>query len=274
MSITSRSWKSIRSIPASGRQLRRLVRERAIDIVHSHDYKTNLLALLLSRATGAAALSTVHGWTGHSFRERWGYYPADKRVLARFPRVVAVSSEIGRELIRCGADPARVTTVLNGIDHRQFRRDPDRVAAARAALGAKAGEIVIGAVGRLEPQKRFDLLLEAFAAIVTRFPQARLFIVGDGSQRQALDAQDHGAQSQRSLPAGWPSWTTSYPRIMRSICWFSRLTTRARRMPSSKRWPSKCRLWQLRRAARRRLCAMASMVVSFRQDRSIFWSAR
>lgn len=170
-------------------QLRRLIRERAIDIIHSHDYKTNLLALLLSRATGVAALSTVHGWTGHSFRERWGYYPADKRVLARFQRVVAVSSEIGRELIRCGADPARVSTVLNGIDHRQFRRDPDRVSGGRAALGAKAGEIVIGAVGRLEPQKRFDLLLEAFRTIVDRFPQARLFIVGDGSQRPALDAQ-------------------------------------------------------------------------------------
>jgi glycosyltransferase involved in cell wall biosynthesis len=170
-------------------QLRRLIRDRAIDIIHAHDYKTNLLALLLSRATGVAALSTVHGWTGHSFRERWGYYPADKRVLARFARVVAVSSEIGRELGRCGADPARVATVLNGIDHRQFRRDPERVAGARAGLGVKAGEIVIGAVGRLEPQKRFDLLLDSFARIVDRFPQSRLLIVGDGSQRQPLAAQ-------------------------------------------------------------------------------------
>jgi glycosyltransferase involved in cell wall biosynthesis len=92
-------------------------------------------------------------------------------------------------LIRCGADPARVTTVLNGIDHRQFRRDPARVEGARAELGVKAGEIAIGAVGRLEPQKRFDLLLEAFTTIVDRFPQARLLIVGDGSQRQALDTQ-------------------------------------------------------------------------------------
>lgn len=170
-------------------KLRRLIRERGIDIVHSHDYKTNLLALLLSRAEHVRALSTVHGWTGHSFREVWGYYPADKRVLARFQRVVAVSSDIGRELIRCGADPARVTTVLNGIDHRQFRRDPARVAAARTALGAQSGDLVIGAVGRAEPQKRFDLLLEAFKSIVDRFPGARLVIVGDGSQRQALDAQ-------------------------------------------------------------------------------------
>lgn len=170
-------------------QLRRLIRERQIDLVHSHDYKTNLLALLLSRTAGVTALSTVHGWTGHSLRERWGYYPADKRVLARFPRVVAVSSEIRRELIRCGADPAHVTTVLNGIDHRRFRRDPTRVAAARAALGAQANDIVIGAVGRLEPQKRFDLLLDAFSVFGERFPRARLFIVGDGSSRHALDAQ-------------------------------------------------------------------------------------
>ena len=136
-------------------KLRKLVREREIDLVHAHDYKTNLLALLLSRFTGVKALSTVHGWTGHSSRERWIYYPADKRVLARFPRVVAVSSEIGAELIRCGADPVRVTTVLNGIDHKKFHRDSSRVAAARAALGATDEDIVIGAVGRTEPQKRF-----------------------------------------------------------------------------------------------------------------------
>ena len=170
-------------------RLRRLIHQRSIDLIHSHDYKTNALALLLSRASAVTALSTVHGWTGHSFRERWCYYPADKRVLARFPRVVAVSSEIGRELVNHGADPARVTVVLNGIDHRRFRRDPDRIADARAALGAAPGDFVIGAVGRLEPQKRFDVLLEVFAAIAGRFPRARLFIVGDGSQRQALDAQ-------------------------------------------------------------------------------------
>jgi glycosyltransferase involved in cell wall biosynthesis len=103
--------------------------------------------------------------------------------------VVAVSSEIGRELVRCGANPANVTTVLNGIDHRRFRRDPARVADARAALGAAADDTVIGAVGRLEPQKRFDLLLDAFATINRQFPRTRLLIVGDGSQRQPLDAQ-------------------------------------------------------------------------------------
>jgi glycosyltransferase involved in cell wall biosynthesis len=144
---------------------------------------------MLARATHARALSTVHGWTGHSTRERYCYYPADKRVLARFPRVIAVSSDIARELVHHGADPARVTTILNAIDHQQFRRDPARVAGARASLGLDAHHTVIGAVGRLEPQKRFDLLLEAFAVLHISDSSLRLVIAGDGSLRQQIERQ-------------------------------------------------------------------------------------
>jgi glycosyltransferase involved in cell wall biosynthesis len=92
-------------------------------------------------------------------------------------------------LTRYGADPSRITTVLNGIDPRQFRRDPSLVPAARAEFGLGPDEIAIGAVGRLEPQKRFDLLLEAFAVVHARRPNTRLFIVGDGSQRDPLAQQ-------------------------------------------------------------------------------------
>jgi glycosyltransferase involved in cell wall biosynthesis len=166
--------------------LGRVIADRRPDIIHAHDYKTNLLGLMLWRATGVLPLSTAHGWTGHSRRERFVYYPFDKRVLARYPRLVAVSSDIRNELVRHGARPERVTTILNGIDHRLFRREPAREAAERAALGIDAGATVIGAVGRLEPQKRFDLLMDAVALLRPSRPDLRLVIVGDGSLRGAL----------------------------------------------------------------------------------------
>ena len=106
--------------------LRRLVRERGIDIVHAHDYKTDLLALLLARAEGAIALATAHGWTGHAPRERRVYYPADRWILRRFPRVIAVSDEIRDTLIASGSRPERVVTVLNGIDPARFARTAGR----------------------------------------------------------------------------------------------------------------------------------------------------
>lgn len=167
--------------------LRRLVRERRIDIVHAHEYKTDALALLLARAERVVPLATVHGWTGHAGRERWLYYPVDRRLLAWFPRIVAVSREIRTTLVRAGVDPARIRTVLNGIDHRAVRRDRAQQPAVRAELGLAPGETVIGAVGRLEPQKRLDLLLEAFAMLRQRRAGLRLCIAGDGSERHALE---------------------------------------------------------------------------------------
>ena len=174
--------------PAVWGQLTALVRQRRIDLVHAHDYKTNLLALALARRTGVVPLATQHGWTGHSRRERAIYYPADKRLARRFPRVLAVSSDIRRELLRCGARPERVTTILNGIDPAAFARDPRRQPAARARLGVGDTDTVIGSVGRLEPQKRFDLLIEAVAGLLPARPSLTLAIAGDGGERERLTA--------------------------------------------------------------------------------------
>jgi glycosyltransferase involved in cell wall biosynthesis len=169
-------------------QLRRLVREKRIDIVHAHDYKTDLLALALGKAEGIIPLSTAHGWTGHAFRESLYYY-FDKKLLARFPHVIAVSSEIRDELVRTGTRAERVTVVLNGIDHEKFFRDPARVTEARAACGVPDGRTVIGAIGRLEPQKRFDLLMQAFARLRQKRPDLLLLIAGEGSVRPQLEAE-------------------------------------------------------------------------------------
>jgi glycosyltransferase involved in cell wall biosynthesis len=169
------------------RALRRLVRERGIDIVHAHDYKTNLLALLLARAEPVIAMSTVHGWSGDTWRERLVYYPADKRLLGRLPCVIAVSTKIKELLVRHGASPDRVRIVLNGIDHRQYQRDRSREPDVRRTLGLQPQDVVLGAVGRLGREKRFDLLVEAFARLRPGRPHLRLLIVGEGDDRPRIE---------------------------------------------------------------------------------------
>jgi glycosyltransferase involved in cell wall biosynthesis len=167
-------------------QLRTILRDRRVDIVHAHDYKTNLLALLLARQGSVVPLSTVHGWTGHTWRERRIYYPLDRRFLARYPRLIAVSSQIADQLVESGAPRDRITVVLNAIDPDRFRRDPSLVASSRAHFGWLPQHRVVGAVGRLEPQKRFDLLIQAVARAQAHDGDIRLMIAGDGSQREIL----------------------------------------------------------------------------------------
>jgi glycosyltransferase involved in cell wall biosynthesis len=169
--------------------LKDLVRRRAIDIVHAHDYKTDALTLALARATGVIPLSTAHGFVGSGPRERYLYYPLDRRMLAWFPRVIAVSSSVRDELLSAGAKPERVEVVLNGINPDVFIRDRARVADVRRSFGFEPQDVVIGAVGRLDFEKRFDLLIRAFAAVRERWPHARLAIAGDGKCRADLEAE-------------------------------------------------------------------------------------
>jgi glycosyltransferase involved in cell wall biosynthesis len=166
--------------------LRRLVRDRGVDIVHAHEYKSDLLALALAQSDGVIPLATVHGWTGQSRRELGCYYPCDRRLLARYPRLIAVSTQIKAQLAKSGTRPDRVTVVLNGIDARRFTRRKERERAARAALGYDSHHRVIGAVGRLERQKRFDVLIKAVAILHRSHPEVRLVIAGDGSLKGML----------------------------------------------------------------------------------------
>jgi glycosyltransferase involved in cell wall biosynthesis len=169
-------------------QLREVVRDRRIDIVHAHEYKTDAIAFLLARRLGVLPLATVHGWSGFSPREKWIYYPADKRLLARYPRLIAVSTPIKDELVRHGANPDHVTVILNAVDSTAFSHRPDTRAAVRRSLELDAGHFLIGAIGRLEREKRFDLLVRAFGEIARRHEHARLAIVGEGSWRAQLEA--------------------------------------------------------------------------------------
>jgi len=169
------------------RQLRQLVRDRRIDVVHGHDYKTNLIALWLGVVTPARPMTTAHNWSGRSWKERLVYYPADKRIARFFRAVIAVSAEVRDELRRCGTSADRIVTIPNGIDCRTFRRQPGLAPDVRRSLGLGTDAAVLGAVGRLGPEKRFDLLLAACARLAAAGRRLDVVIVGDGDERSRLE---------------------------------------------------------------------------------------
>jgi glycosyltransferase involved in cell wall biosynthesis len=163
-------------------QLVDLIRDRRIDIVHAHDYKTDFLALLLARYTRIVPIATVHGWIWNTRRERI-YNRLDLEVLRRFPAVITVSGAIRRQVIAGGSAPDRVHHIVNGVDHRIYRQTAGTRDRIRGEFRIPADAPLIGAVGRLSREKRFDLLLTAAARLS---PDVHVLIVGDGPERVAL----------------------------------------------------------------------------------------
>lgn len=79
---------------------------------------------------------------------------------------------------------------------------PNPVPPAGAAPDRRSDGHTIGAVGRLVPQKGFDLLLDAFARVAQRIPDWKLVIWGEGPERAALERQRDrlGLADRVSLP--------------------------------------------------------------------------
>jgi glycosyltransferase involved in cell wall biosynthesis len=109
---------------------------------------------------------------------------------------IAVSPEERDELVHLGVRPSDITIIPNGS------RPVDRTtrAAARARIGAGGDDLVVGFVGRLEPQKAPERVVAAFAEAARDRPRARLVVIGTGSLelevRTAVAAAGLGARVQ------------------------------------------------------------------------------
>ena len=158
--------------------LLRLCRQLRVTVWHAHDYKTDLLGLLLRRWWPMRIVTTVHGFTRETFRTRF-YYHLDNLALRRYEQVLAVSPPLIEHCRRLGIGPDRLTYIPNGIDTQEFRRTRP-LAAARAALGIPQDRLVVGVVGRLSIEKGPDRALELAARLRPAFPNLQLNFIGDG----------------------------------------------------------------------------------------------
>ncbi len=171
-------------------RLLQLCRCLNVRIWHGHDYKSNLIGLLLRPFHRMALVTTAHGWVAtHTKRARL-YYAIDRRCLPLYDHVLCVSDDLYARISALGLPPQRCSLSHNGVEESRFRRRmPAELAPLRAARGVPPGRLVIGAVGRLSPEKGFDALIGAAAALVASGADIALWIAGEGSDRTALQAQ-------------------------------------------------------------------------------------
>lgn len=156
------------------RSIRSYVAEKGIDILHtnlSHDHFTALVSFALP-GKKPLIIRTDHK------RDGLDRSPFMSRAFARTDGLVTYSRKIMDADIKNFRFPAERTCVIPpGITPYQ-----GPVADMRPALGIKPDELVIGVIGRLKPDRGYDVILEAFKLVRERVNNAKLVIVGRSSQ--------------------------------------------------------------------------------------------
>jgi glycosyltransferase involved in cell wall biosynthesis len=165
-----------------------IVRRHRIDIIHSHEYKSDLVAWAVARLHRIPLMTTIHGWIRNDLKRKL-YIRAGQAVLPWFDRVVAVSHETKAAVLACGVPPHKVTVIQNGIVTENYRRDEHRPGFLRRRFGVPEDAPLVGYVGRLSPEKAQADLLTAVARLAASRPNVWVALVGDGPDRHSLEAQ-------------------------------------------------------------------------------------
>ena len=199
-----------------------------VAVFHGHDYKTNLLGLMLRRLHRMELVTTVHGWVSTHGRSRL-YYALDRKLQRRYRRVIAVSPDLADACRELGVAEHRLSYIPNAIEPDVFRRQRN-TADARRALGLPIDKPIVGFVGRLNQEKGLDRALRLLPELRERVPDLELHLVGDGPSRAELTDQ---AAAHALYPAvRFHGWQTDVARWIEAfdVLW---LPSRAEGLPNA-----------------------------------------
>jgi glycosyltransferase involved in cell wall biosynthesis len=171
---------------AFGRVITDFLHRHRPDVFHVHvgTGRENFDGARAARAAGVpAVVQTQH--------QPWmltspGKQPSFFRGLQQVDHVIAVSSALAQTYERIGVPAGRISTVPNGVGGR--RNEPGRLA-ARRSLGLNCEQLVVMTVGRLATMKGQSDLIESTPALLARYPELVVLIIGDGHLHARLAEQ-------------------------------------------------------------------------------------
>jgi glycosyltransferase involved in cell wall biosynthesis len=163
-------------------ELKRIVKSRSIDIVHSHDLSSFIHTAISKLFFNPARYAHTFHFGNYPHRPK--KYLLIEKLLWRIPqKLVAVGEQQRQAIIKTFRIPdKRLEMLWNGVDNKQY------VKSGKYQKYAKHdGKIIIGSLSTLIEQKGVDTLLRAVAMLENTEHDFTLLIVGEGPLRKKLE---------------------------------------------------------------------------------------
>lgn len=170
-----------------------LLRRENFALIHTHSSKAGILGRIAARIVGVPVIiHTIHGFSFHDFMPFWQrqlYINIEKTMKSYSDFIVTVSELNRQQGVELGIlDLERSQTVYSGIDFSKLDQPVNKEAMGQN-LGIPPDYQVIVMVGRLDPQKAPQYLIDAFAQVLLSCPQTILLLVGEGEEQVNLEHQ-------------------------------------------------------------------------------------
>jgi glycosyltransferase involved in cell wall biosynthesis len=171
-------------------RLRSLIAEGRYDVVHTHLFRTQIYGRPAAWLAGTPVVLTTEHSIGETHIERRkmtstvrGLYLASELFS---DATIAVADVVKERLIKWGVSGRKITVIPNGLDVPALAFDPAARQRVREQFGISPDTYVIGALGRLDPNKRIDLVVEAAMPVLG--DQCKILVIGRGEDQARVEA--------------------------------------------------------------------------------------
>jgi glycosyltransferase involved in cell wall biosynthesis len=173
------------NLRAALREIAGRLNDLSAEVLCVHGYKAGLLGRIAARRAGIPVVAVSRGWTHEDAKVRI-YEFLDRVNLRWMDRVVCVSHAQAAKVRKAGIPSKRILVIPNAIQGERYDHpDPS----ARLEMGEffpRPMRLIVGAAGRLSPEKGFEVLVDSAALIVKQAPDVGFVLFGDGARREAL----------------------------------------------------------------------------------------
>ena len=175
--------KKLKFSPLAMRKLRRVIRERQPDLLHTWLFAANSFGRLAvgkeQRPPVVVSERCVDSW-----KSKWQLW-LDRRLIKSTTRLVGNSQAVADFYQQLGVPADRLRVIHNGI---AIPEPPTKTRTElRAELGIPESAFVVGYVGRFASQKRIKDLVAAFELLSCHEFESRLVMIGEGPDRAAAE---------------------------------------------------------------------------------------
>jgi len=161
----------------SARLVREYLKSEKIEILATHDYRTNILGRLIVRDTNTRWVAFSRGWTRENFRIRL-YHALDKVCLRFADHIVAVACGQRDKLRRLAIPSRKISVVHNAILPSSF--EATEPVDLKARLGLPSDALIGVAGGRFSNEKGQAYLIEAARSAIRKNDRLHFILFGDG----------------------------------------------------------------------------------------------
>ncbi len=159
----------------------KLIKERKIDIIHTHGYKSDILGVVAAKLTGIKSISTPHGFGEHNDFKLRAYISIGKYCLRFFDRTVPLSQQLVDEVIEAGVPESKVTFIRNAVDLKEVEQYR-----LKESKKDHLAQLKIGYIGQMIQRKNIDHILDIFNEVWLKNNNTQLLLLGDGKESERL----------------------------------------------------------------------------------------